>query len=312
MNEWMAADLAIRSAGGIPDVLSGRYRLEGLLGAGGMGMVYRARDLLLEQFGDPAPYVALKLLREDVADCPDAAALLYGEFALTRHLQHRNIVRAFSFEVDTRFRQAYFTMELLRGMPLDRLLCEHPQGLAWTRGRGIALALLDAVGHAHRQGVVHGDLKPGNLLLGEQYVHLFDFGLSQPCAGEFADLPRLSRSRFNAWTPGYAAPELFEGAGLSQATDLYAAACVIYELAGGKHPLRYLNATQIREQPAAPHLLRPVQLPASCWPALRSALALNPEARRIEIDGLRETLANSTSSWLPGCFRRYGSRCAAR
>ena len=194
------------SIGALPDVLAGRYHLERLLGAGGMGAVYRARDLLHEQFGDPDPYIALKILSEEFAESPDASALLYSEFALTRRLRHDNVVRAHTFEVDTDCQRAFITMEYMRGLTLDKLLCERPLGLPWKETRDIALPLLDTLAYAHRRGVLHGDMKPSNVMLSEDGLRLFDFGLGQADEGVLPGLPHLSRERFNAWTPGYAAP----------------------------------------------------------------------------------------------------------
>ena len=97
----------------LPGILCGRYQIERLLGVGGMGAVYRARDLLREQFGEPQPWVALKTLSEDFAEYPDASALLYSEFALTARLSQRNLVRFYSFEVDPACQRAFITMELL-------------------------------------------------------------------------------------------------------------------------------------------------------------------------------------------------------
>jgi len=101
------ARLAARSAlSTMPDVLAGRYCIERLLGAGGMGAVYRARDLLAEQYGDPDPYVALKVLNQDFAESPDASAVLYSEFCLTRYLRHDNVLRVHGFHVDTAWSDA--------------------------------------------------------------------------------------------------------------------------------------------------------------------------------------------------------------
>ncbi|MBO6277794.1 MAG: protein kinase, partial [Pseudomonas sp.] len=115
----------------MPTVLGKRYRIERLLGAGGMGTVYRARDLLHEQFADPQPCVALKVLSEAYEHSTDASALLFNEFALIRHLRHPNVLRVYSFEVDTEHERVFMVMELLRGPTLDRLLCERPLGMAW-------------------------------------------------------------------------------------------------------------------------------------------------------------------------------------
>ena len=259
----------------MPDVLAGRYRIERLLGAGGMGAVYRARDLLSEQFGDPDPYIALKILSEEFAESPDASALLYSEFALTRRLRHDNVLRLHSFEVDTDCQRAFITMELMRGLTLDKLLCERPLGLPWKELRDIALPLLDALAFAHARGVLHGDMKPSNVMLSEEGVRLFDFGLGQAEEGILPGLPHLSRNRFNAWTPGYAAPELLEGQPLSASADVYGVACVLYELAGGKHPFRRLPSTEARDGHLERELHAPRNLPKHCWPALRTALAFD-------------------------------------
>ncbi|WP_165447508.1 serine/threonine-protein kinase [Pseudomonas mucidolens] len=291
------------SIGEIPDVLAGRYRIERLLGAGGMGAVYRARDLLSEQFGDPDPYVALKVLSEEFAESPDASALLYNEFALARRLRHDNVLRLHTFEVDTDCRRAFVTMELMRGLTLDNLLCERPMGLPWEELRDIALPLLDALSYSHARGVLHGDMKPSNVMLSEEGVRLFDFGLGQAEKGILPGLPHLSRERFNGWTPGYAAPELLEGKALSASADVYGVACVIYELAGGKPPFRRLPSTQARNEHLERKLRAPKNLPKHCWPALRTALAFDVADRTITAKQLRDVFA-ATSSWLQRLIRR--------
>lgn len=280
----------------MPDVLAGRYHLERLLGAGGMGAVYRARDLLHEQFGDPDPYIALKILSDEFAELLDASALLYNEFALTRRLRHDNIVRAHTFEVDTDCQRAFITMEYMRGLTLDKLLCERPLGLPWKETRDIALPLLDALEYAHRRGVLHGDIKPSNVMLSEDGVRLFDFGLGQAGEGVLPGLPHLSRGRFNACTPGYAAPELLEGQPLSASADVYGVACVIFELTGGKPPFRRLPSGEVRDEHLDRKLQAPKNLPKRCWPALRMALAFDVAERTITAAQLRDAIS-STSFW---------------
>lgn len=270
-----------QAPGALPEVLGGRYRIERLLGVGGMGAVYRARDLLREQFGDPEPYVALKTLSDDFIEYPDANALLYSEFALTSRLSHRHVVRLFGFEVDLACQRAFITLELLRGLTLDQLLCERPEGLPWPEWRDIAIPLLEALAYSHERGVLHGDLKPSNVMLADDGLRLFDYGLGQPVEGLLPGLPRLCRHRIAAWTPRYAALELLEGAPLSASADIYALACVLFELASGQHPFRRLDARQAKDMELDRQLRPPTQLPAHCWAALRSALAFDQEQRRI-------------------------------
>ncbi|TWC14489.1 serine/threonine-protein kinase Stk1 [Pseudomonas sp. SJZ085] len=283
--------------GEMPGILAGRYRLEHLLGAGGMGVVYRARDLLQEQYSDPDPYIALKMLNEDVDESPDAAALLYSEFSLSRRLHHPNLLRPYTFEVDAAQRRAFITMDLMRGLTLDKLLCERPLGLPWHEWHGIAVPLLDALAYIHRRGVLHGDVKPSNVMLSEDGVRLFDFGLGLATEGPLKDLPHLNRNRLNAWTPGYAAPELLDGSPLSASADVYGVACVLYELASGRHPFRRLPSTQARDDGLECKLKAPPNLPRRCWPALRTALALDPGRRNIGAAQLRDVLGSVSSWW---------------
>lgn len=280
-----------------PDILAGRYRLERLLGAGGMGVVYRARDLLHEQYADPDPYLALKMLSGAFDASADASALLYSEFALTRRLHHPNILRPYTFEVDATQRRAFITMELMRGLTLDQLLCERPLGLPWPELKAIAVPLLDALAYAHSRGVLHGDMKPSNVMLSEEGLRLFDFGLGLAEEGPSQPLPNLNRERLNAWTPGYAAPELLDGAPLSAGADVYGVACVLYELASGKHPFQRLPATQARDARLERTLKAPRNLPRRCWPALRIALAFDPGQRRMGAAQLRDALGDVSSWW---------------
>lgn len=273
---------------GPPDLLAGRYQLERVLGTGGMGVVYRARDLLHEAFGEPSPWVALKLLGDSLSTCPDGHVLLYSEFALTRRLRHEHVVRAFAFEVDTVRQVAFFTMEWLPGLTLDRLLLEYPDGLPWNELQPMAVQLLDALAYAHRAGVLHGDIKPTNIMVGEQGLCLFDFGLGHAESQRAAGLPGLSHRRLNAWTPAYAAPELKDGGGPSVSADLYGAARVLYELAQGR---RVVEPHRTRPLP------RPRRLPRRCWSALRSALSWAATHRTVTVEQLRDNMAVTHRRW---------------
>ncbi|QJD57904.1 serine/threonine protein kinase [Pseudomonas sp. gcc21] len=286
----------------LPEVLCKRYKVERLLGVGGMGAVYRARDLLREQYGDPEPYVALKALNEEFAQYPDASALLYSEFALTSRLRHSNVIRLYAFDIDPPSQRAFMTMELLKGPTLDQVLAERPDGLAWTECQSIAIPLLEALECSHTMGVLHGDLKPSNVMLAADGLRLFDYGLGQPTKGLLTSLPRLSRSRIAAWTPRYAALELLNGEALAAPADVYAVACVLYELSSGHHPFSRLTARQAKAMEQDKSLQRPANLPEHCWPALQRALAFDPEQRDIDASGLLNAYRSPEPSLLGRLF----------
>ncbi|TVP88703.1 MAG: serine/threonine protein kinase [Pseudomonadaceae bacterium] len=296
----------------LPELLCQRYQIERLLGVGGMAAVYKAKDLLREGYGDPEPFVAIKALNDYFAQFPDANALLFSEFALTSRLHHGHIIQLHGFDVDTDSERAFIILEPLRGPTLDQLLVERPTGTDWESLRELVVPLLDALAYAHQHGVIHGDIKPSNVMLAEQGVRLFDFGLGQPMEGLLPGLPRLSRQRIAAWTPRYAALELLNGEALTAAADIYAIACVIYELSSGHHPFSRLTAKQAKAMQQDQTLERPALLPPHCWPALREALAFDPTDRQITAAELRNSFAASPPKLLqrllrPGKQRRHAS-----
>lgn len=298
-----AQQSAVGSTSVLPQVLCQRYRIERLLGVGGMGAVYRAKDLLRAHFGDPTPWVALKALNENFLEYPDASALLYSEYALTNRLHHAHIVRLHDFAIDQPSQRAFITMELLKGPTLDQLIEAHPSGLPWAELQSIAVPLLQALVCSHRNGVLHGDLKPSNVILTDDGVRLFDFGLGQAKDGLLPGLPRLSRKRIAAWTPRYAALELINGEPLTTSADVYAMACILYELSGGLHPFSRLTAQQAKDMQQDQSLQRPANLPAHCWPALRNALAFDKHQRTVDAVGLLDVFSAPRANWLTDILR---------
>ena len=294
----------VKQSGELPEVLSNRYRIERLLGVGGMGAVYRARDLLREQYGDPDPYVALKTLNEEFAEYPDANALLYSEFALTSRLRHSNVIRFYAFNVDRTSQRAFMTMEMLKGPTLDHLISERSEGLNWPELQQIAVPLLAALHASHCLGVLHGDIKPSNVMLTADGLRLFDYGLGQPVQGLLPGLPRLSRKRIAAWTPRYAALELLEGGQLTEAADLYAVAVILYELSSGHHPYSRLTAKQAKCMEQGQSLRKPEKLPSHCWTKLRTALAFDEKERRTSVAELLSCFSYQPSGVLQRLFGR--------
>lgn len=267
----------------LPEILADRYKLERILGVGGMCVVYRAYDILAKHFGNPSPYVALKTFTEEFAEFPDANYLLYSEYALTAKLCHLNIVSVYQFDVDAITERAFITLELLKGITLEQWLIENPCGAIWQHAKPLILPLLEIMEYSHQQGILHGDLKPSNVMLTDDGLKLFDYGLGQAIKGDMVKLPKIARERFNAWTPRYAAPELLEGSPLTEKTDIFALCCIIYEILSGKNPYFKDNSRQIISTPK-----KPKTLPKTAWRALSCGLSLDTEKRTITLPELSE------------------------
>lgn len=286
-----------------PNVLKSRFVLEDQLGSGGMGTVYRAKDLRKVEAQDKQPYLAIKVLNGDFREHPDAFIALQREAAKSQSLSHRNIVKIFDFDKDGDV--PFMTMELLRGSELATLLREYPQGLpeslAWPVIRGFCSALK----HAHAEGVIHADIKPGNLFVTHAgQVKIFDFGLARAVHANFSQGVLQTRSdvedlvfdaaALGALTPAFASRAMLQGESPSASDDVFAAALVIYQILTGKHPYNRIPADKLDQRGAV--LERPKHLTSRQWRALSAALALEEADRLPSIAALKEGLFQ-TSPW---------------
>jgi len=250
------------------------YHIEDRLGAGGMGVVYLARDLALGRM------VALKVLPEGFA--PDLRERLMREARASARLQHPCI--ATFHEAGDDDGVAWMAIEYVRGRTLRRRLAEGP--LALEQALAVTGSLLEALAHAHAAGVLHRDVKPENVMLAEGGgVKLLDFGLAKHLVPEAegadrATLTLITSAGAITGTPGYLAPEQIRGETADARADLFAVGAVLYEsLTGaaafpGANPMARLGATLSRDP--AP---LPAALPDGLARVVTQALARDPDER---------------------------------
>jgi serine/threonine protein kinase len=231
-------------------IVDARYVLQHRLGGGGMGVVYRALDQLMEKHHDRDPYVALKLISESLRQNEEARMLLQRECSRAQKLSHPNIVRVFYYGWDRTTDSDYLTMELLRGESLENVVRANPKGMPWTRVAPAIEQLCNALDYAHAQGIVHSDIKPSNLFLTDAMVlKVLDFGIAAPMrsADTASSETLLNPRRLGAVAPRYSSLEMFLGKDADPSDDVYSAACVIYELITGKHPFQGLETPRAAE-----------------------------------------------------------------
>jgi serine/threonine protein kinase len=265
----------------VGDLLRGRYRVQGVLGRGGMGTVFAAADQYRIDRSGGDQRIAIKVLHTEIIKRPRLFAELRREFQHLQSLSHPNIVRVHEFDRDGDL--AFFTMEHLSGALLGQVLSNadsdalyRPYALAIVRDVGAAIA------HAHARGVVHGDLNPANIFITDNgEVRVLDFGASHqlhhgPWISEFDDQRPIAVA-----TPTYASCQVLEGEVADARDDVYALACVAYALLSGKHPFNDDTALVARTSRTIPK--RPNGLTGQQWNALREGLLFDRERRPSDI-----------------------------
>lgn len=202
-------------------LVAGRYRIVELLGAGGMGEVFRARDLVLDED------VAVKFLPESRAHDEGFMRRFINEVRLARQISHPSVCRVHDIgEVDGR---SFLSMEYIDGEDLASLLRRIGR-LPPEKGYELAQQLCAGLAELHEAGLLHRDLKPANLMIdGQGRLKLADFGLA-------AVREELRAHEYGDGTPAYMAPEQLSGREVSQRSDIYALGVVLYELLSGRHP----------------------------------------------------------------------------
>ena len=239
----------------VGDVLCGRYVIESQLASGGMGTVYKALDQSRSEHTEADAYVAIKVLHEKTRTRSDVLAKLRREFYCAQALSHRSIVKVYELDLH---QIPFFTMELVDGESLPRVMQRfHPLPLPRSYVCAVIREVGEGLAHAHDRRVIHGDIKPQNVMVtnsGE--VRILDFGTS----GEASVL-----------TPAYASCELLEGREADPRDDLFALACLSYELLAGEHPFKHRRSTEARTLKIVPS--RPPGLTGRQWRALSRGLA---------------------------------------
>jgi len=240
-------------------VVAGRYRLEARAGEGGMGIVYRARHVLIDRV------VALKLIRPDLRGETHLRAWMLREARAANRVDHAHIIDIHDIG-ETEEGELYLVMEYLVGTALSNELARGPMPLA--RGIDILEQMCAALARAHDLGVVHRDLKSDNILLStrggrKDFVKILDFGLAH-----LALDPRLAPKGAVFGTPEYMSPEQARGEEATAQSDLYALGVLLFEMLTGQLPFRSSDRETLLEmqrssQPPKPRALKPDVLPAA-------------------------------------------------
>jgi eukaryotic-like serine/threonine-protein kinase len=270
-----------------PDrLIAGRYEVGDRLGFGGMSTVHLAFDGRLER------QVAVKLLAEHLADDPQFVSRFRREALAAARLVHPNIVQVFDFGFDEPSARHFIVMEYIKGQSGAELLRDHGR-LEVSEALFVVNQACRGLEHAHRHGVVHRDVKPGNLLRSEDgVVKLADFGIAE-AASDTAS--RITQVGSVLGTAAYLAPEQAAGEEATPRSDIYSLGVVAYQLLAGRLPYEAQSLTELalKQQREMPPMLDEVdpEIPHGIAQSVARALEIEADRRFASADELREALS---------------------
>ncbi|MGB3608966.1 MAG: serine/threonine-protein kinase [Cellvibrio sp.] len=274
------------------DIIKDRFVLDKLLGSGGMGAVFRALDLRKKEAQDDRPYIAIKLLGENFKNHPHALITLQREAKKTQDLAHPNIVTVYDFDRDGDL--VYLTMEELKGSSLEDLLEQdkYLPSLDVKQKLKIIREIAQGLSYAHSKGIVHSDLKPGNVFITESgTVKLLDFGIARAVSEQLYH-DSFDAGELGAITYSYASPEMVRHEPPHFSDDIYALGIIACELLGGEHPFDRIHAQNAMQQqltPKLPRLKNPL-----LTKLLAKSIAFQRDDRVADADTFLRKLNNAT------------------
>ncbi|MFE7134370.1 serine/threonine-protein kinase [Streptomyces sp. NPDC057638] len=258
-----------------------KYLLEEALGRGATGTVWRARQRETAGAeaavpGQPGETVAIKVLKEELANDPDIVMRFLRERSVLLRLTHPNIVRTRDLVVEGDL--LALVMDLVDGPDLHRYLRESGP-FTPVAASLLTAQVADALAASHTDGIVHRDLKPANVLLktdadGQMHPMLTDFGIAR-----LADSPGLTRTHEFVGTPAYVAPESAEGRPQTSAVDIYGAGILLYELVTGRPPFAGSTALEVLQRHLSEEPRRPTTVPEPLWTVIERCLRKEPGER---------------------------------
>lgn len=260
-------------------IIKKRFVLETLIGKGGMGLVFSAIDRRKEEAQDPNPRVALKVLNADFERHPQSFIALQREARKAQTLAHPNVVTVFDFDRDGD--TVYMTMELLKGKPLEGIVRgARGKGIPPAEALPIVRGIAEGLAYAHRKGIVHSDLKPGNVFIAEDGTpKILDFGIARavPSSVTPENQDVFDAGSLGAYTEAYATDEMIDGIDPHPADDLYALGIIGYELLSGFHPYQRHGAPTARKLGIEPPPLKGLKRHEA--KALQSCLSFDRKQR---------------------------------
>lgn len=273
----------------VGSVLRDRFLLQERVSGGSMGVVYKALDRRLAETGTEDPYVAIKVLSPELAKSGSALRALQQEAAKGRRLNHPGIVRFIDLDRDD---DLYFiVMEWLEGRTLAQIL-DSPDGKRITDGRAIEIVqqLGEALEYAHKCGIVHADVKPGNvMILPNGETRLFDFGVARVLRAQ-SDDDVAEPASMPAVTPEYSSMQVLTGDNPVPADDVFSLACLLYRLIAGYRVFGPRNAAEAASEGMKPQPLK--SLPEAQWRVLKKAISYSRVTRYGSMADFLGALAN--------------------